>query len=127
MHMKNAFLKTIFLFAAVASTSHAQDKVFLRQKTLEILDACSPEGSRIVRMGLKLASYSLSGDFTTLITGTGNDERACVMSINTIVHEENHGLRTFMGREVLKEKFGRFSDVFYKYSYYYLRTAGSRS
>jgi hypothetical protein len=119
MHMKNAFLKALLLLAAIASASQAGDKAFLRQKTLEILDACSPDGSRIVRLGLKLEKYSASGDFTTLITG--NDERACATSINTVVHEENHGLHTFMGREVLKEKYGRFSDAYYKYDYYYMK------
>jgi hypothetical protein len=116
--MKRTYIYVLILFAVFASTARAGDKAFLRQKTLEILDACCPDGSQIVRMGLKLEKYSSSGDFTTLITG--NDERACATSINTIVHEDNHGLHTFMGREVLQEKYGRFSDAFYPYDYFYL-------
>ena len=116
--MKRLMVKFFILWMAFASSVRAADQAFLRQKTLEILDACSPDGSKIVRMGLKLAPVHSSGDFTNMITG--NDERACLTSINTVVHEENHGLNTFMPRYILKDKFGRLSDVFYEYDYFYL-------
>jgi hypothetical protein len=95
-----------------------EEKPELRQFTLDLLETYCPDGYRIVSSMDNLEPKVSDTDFTNLIDG--NDERACVTSINTIVHEDNHGANTFIGREVLKQRFGRFSDVFYHYDYYYL-------
>ena len=105
----------LLIFTSLAS---AADDGFLRNKTLEVLDAYCPAGSHIVRSALTLVGTVSDQDFVHLIGG--NDERACLASLNTIVHEDNHTLHTFFGREVLKNKFGSFSDVFYSYDYFYL-------
>jgi hypothetical protein len=112
--------KLAALFAcAVAVSAAAGNDAFLKNKTLDLLDAYCPDGSKIVRMCMPLYPKISDNEFTTLIDGS--DERACLTSINTVVHEENHGANTFIGREVLKEKYGKFSDVFYDYDYFYLR------
>jgi hypothetical protein len=114
------FKKLAALFVcAVAVSAAAGNDAFLKKKTLELLDAYCPDGSKIVRMCMPLYPKISENEFTTMIDGS--DERACLTSINTVVHEENHGANTFIGREVLKQKYGKFSDVFYEYDYYYLR------
>jgi hypothetical protein len=100
------------------SLSSASDDGFLRKTTLDLLDAYCPDGRFIVRSALSLVGTVSDKDFTGMIDGS--DERACLNAINTIVHEDNHTLHTFWGREVLKKKFGSFSDVFYSYDYFYL-------
>jgi hypothetical protein len=107
------------LVIAVTFSASAANDAFLKKKTLELLDAYCPDGSKIVRMCMPLYPKIAENEFMTMIDGS--DERACLNSLNTVVHEENHLANTFIGREVLKEKFGKFSDVFYDYDYYYLK------
>jgi hypothetical protein len=110
---------SILTILLLAVSAFSADGDFLRKKSLELLDAYCPDGSRIVRMCLPLYPESTDKEFTSMIDGT--DEAACVNAMNTVVHEENHSANTFMGRDVLKKRFKRFSDVFYEYDYYYLR------
>jgi hypothetical protein len=116
--MKLKFIGIIFMLLASA-VAVARDDKFLHDKTLELLDAYCPDGSRIVRNVLKLGPDVLMTDFTVGIDG--DDEQACLIDINIVVHEDNHTAHTFFGREALKEKFGRFSDVFYDWDYFYLK------
>jgi hypothetical protein len=111
-------LKWLAVFVLASASAFARDEQFLHNKTLELLEACCPDGSRIVRNVSKLGA-NVVGDFVVEIEG--DDEEACVTGINTIVHEDNHAAHTFLGREALKEKFGRFSDEFYKWDYFYLK------
>ena len=99
--------------------ANAADDSFVRQKTLELLDTYCPDGSKILRMCIPLYPEISATEFTIMIDGS--DEKACLRSINTIVHEENHTTNTFTGRDVLKNKFGKFSEVFYDYDYFYLK------
>lgn len=116
--MKNTI--NLFLMILISATSLlANDRQFLREKTLQLLNTYCPDGARIVQMALKNVPEDGDQDFTSMIDG--DDEQACLTSINTIVHEENHGLNAFMGRVVLKEKSGQFSDEFYDYDYFYLK------
>jgi hypothetical protein len=116
--MNSRFTRIAAILIMAASLASAKNDDFLRKKTLEILDAYCPDGSFIVRSDLSLVGTVSDKDFVSLIDG--EDERACLNSINTVVHEDNHSLHTFWGREVLKKKFGGFFDVFYNYDYYYL-------
>jgi hypothetical protein len=120
--MDRRFARMAMMWMMFASLASAKNDEFLRKKTLEILDAYSPDGRHIVRSALTLVGTVSDRDFVQMIDG--NDERACLTSINTIVHEDNHTLHTFWGREVLKKKFGSFSDVFYSYDYFYLADGG---
>lgn len=108
------------LFMSAVTFATAGDKTFLREKTLELLDAYCTDGSRIVRLAMVNVIRDPGEDFTTMMTDA-EDEQDCVNEINTIVHEENHGLNTFMGRVVLKERFGQLIDLFYEYDYFYLK------
>lgn len=115
MHSKWTALCAILLF----SDARAGNNGTLKNTTLHLLDTYCPDGARIVRMCMPLRPAISETDFTSMIDGSG--EKACLNAINTVVHEENHTANTFIGREVLKKKYGRFSDVFYEYDYYYHR------
>ncbi len=101
------------------SQATAGNNETLKNTTLRLLDTYCPDGSRIVRQCMPLRPAISETDFTSMIDGS--DEKACLNSINTVVHEENHTAHTFIGREILKKKYGRFSEVFYEYDYFYHR------
>lgn len=106
------------ILAAAVSVSAGSNE-YLKKKTLEILDTYCPDGSKIVRMCMPLYPTVSEHDFTFWIDGS--DERACLTSLNTVVHEENHSANVFISRDILQKKFGKESDLFYQYDYYYLK------
>jgi hypothetical protein len=124
MNLRNPFflpLTLIMLTSAAFKVNAAtnEERQFMYNKTMELLDTYCPDGARIVGLAEQHVPRDGGQDFTGIIT-EGTDERACLKAINTIVHEDYHGLDIFLSRVVLKEKMGRWSDVFYNYYYYYL-------
>jgi hypothetical protein len=115
MLRKWTVLCTLLLF----SHATAGDNEYLKKTTLHLLDTYCPDGSRIVRQCMPLYPKARDTEFTSMIDG--DDEAACINSLNTVVHEENHTGHTFVSRAVLEKRFGKWSDVFYEYDYFYHR------
>jgi hypothetical protein len=107
-----------FCFLLTAGSVFPAGDDFLKKTSLELLDTYCPDGSRIVRMCMPLYPKARDTEFTSMIDG--KDEAACVNGLNTVVHEENHTAHAFMGRDILRDRFGRMTDLFYEYDYFYL-------
>ncbi|HPG39213.1 MAG TPA: hypothetical protein PLP19_03925 [bacterium] len=97
----------------------AANKEKLRKTAFALLDAHCPDGAFIVHTSYEKLSFMEGNDFTNFISD-GEDEVSVLNSLNTVVHEELHGLNGMYGPVFLQEKLGGDQSDYWGYEYYYL-------
>lgn len=114
---KIRLLLVIVLLSAVTLLGANAEK--LRKITFALLDAHCPDGAFIVHTSYEKLSFIQGNDFTNFISD-GEDEVSVLNSLNTVVHEELHGLNGMYGPVFLQEKLGGDQSDYWGYEYYYL-------
>ena len=117
MHRK-IILVSLLIFLSMVSL-YAANKEKLRKTAFALLDAHCPDGAFIVHTSYEKLSFMEGNDFTNFITD-GEDEKSVLNSLNTVVHEELHGLNGMYGPVFLQEKLGGDQSDYWGYEYYYL-------